>query len=128
MSSREQLSDLHAVFDEAPVPYVVTDRDLTITDANRAAQQFWGISLSGLVGQPLDVIVAPSDSLAFSRVVEEILQAPDPVTRPMRLRSAAGKETEVILAARVRRNERDDPVSVYWLFSMAPPRGGSDLA
>jgi PAS domain S-box-containing protein len=80
MSSREQLSELHAVFDEAPVPYVVTDRDLTITDANRAAQQFWGISLSGLVGQPLEVIVAPSDSRAFSRVVEEILQAPEPVT------------------------------------------------
>lgn len=124
---REEITYLRAVFDDAPIPYVVTDTNLIVIDANKAAERLWGLALDSLKGQGLSVLIAPSDYRAFLAIVDEIMQAPEPVSRPIRLRASSGRELEAMLAATSVRDVDDEPGSIYWLFSTAPPPEESGL-
>jgi PAS domain S-box-containing protein len=49
-----------SLFDRAPDPYVVTDKNGTITEANQAAEQLFGVRRNALRGKPLSVFVPGS--------------------------------------------------------------------
>lgn len=123
----EQLDYLRQVFDAAPVAYFITDGSLVVTDANREAQQLWGEPISAIRGQPLAHLVSPTDRHVFREIVEEILEYPAPVMRPISIRTSRGAETEVFFTARAQRSESGDPLSVYCVFSTSAPTEGADL-
>ena len=61
---RERLR-YRSLFDEAPVPYLVTGFDGMIREANRAAVELLGVERGELTRQALMTYVAPDDRRAF---------------------------------------------------------------
>ena len=61
----EERRRARALFDESPVPALVTGADGTIRDANRAALALLGVDAEELARRPLTAFVAPDDRRAF---------------------------------------------------------------
>lgn len=67
VEARQRYQDL---FDFAPDPYLITDQHGYIQEANRAAQDMFGISARRLVGKPLAVYIAAAGRPAFRSFLE----------------------------------------------------------
>lgn len=63
------------LFEQAPVPYLVTDSEGIIRDANRAAADLLGIASPHVRGKPLAAYIAPSARRAFRTEVFRLAEA-----------------------------------------------------
>ena len=110
------LSYFQDLFELAPVAFVVTDSQLTITDANRLAVQLLNRSLSGLRGKPLTVFVSAAERNVFRTMVAEILASSEPVVRPLCIKPVRHEEVDMMFTAAPVRDEGGTPTSIYWVF------------
>ncbi len=104
-----------AFFLDAPEPCLLTDAHGVIREANRAATELFGVAAHLLVGRPLATLVSPGRRREFrTRLAAVVAGAPDRFVSC--LRSHAGKERQVVMAARA----MSGPRGVCWLLHPAP--------
>ena len=115
-SPQAALDYFRRIFDEAPAPYVVTNTDLIITDANQAALGMLKRSLTDLRENPLAVIFEPGERSVVSMIATDLLQERKPVTRPLRILTHEGEALDTVLSASVCLDQKGFPECVFWIF------------
>jgi two-component system sensor histidine kinase VicK len=73
------------LFDDMPQPYVVTEIDSTITEANKAAAELLNVSQRFLVGKPLSVFIC-QDRGRFIEEAKRATTEPAPLDLTVKLR------------------------------------------
>jgi PAS domain S-box-containing protein len=116
------LSYFQELFELAPVAFVVTDSQLTITDANRQAVRLLNRSLSGLRGKPLTVFVSASERNVFRTMVTEILATADQMVRPLSIKPVRREEVDMMFTAARVRDDDGITTAIYWVFYQAQGR------
>ena len=114
------------IFDEAPAPYLVTNLDLLVTDANLAAQRMLGRSLAILREKPLLVIVTREDRQALRTFAHELIHGQKQITRPLRIQPFRQQVLDVVVSASVCTDNAGVPECVFWVF-LHPLSSSEDL-
>ncbi|HEV3464706.1 MAG TPA: ANTAR domain-containing protein [Actinomycetota bacterium] len=112
-----------ALFDLAPVAYVVTDPTARVREANRAAADLLGVDQRFLAGKPLAAYVASGDRWAFRAMVARLYRGDDERVsdRPLRFRRRGGEV--VTVAATVEPvPDLDGAPAVRWLLRRLGPQ------
>jgi PAS domain S-box-containing protein len=112
-----------ALFDLAPVAYVVTDPTARVREANRAAADLLGIDQRFLAGKPLAAYVASGDRWGFRAMVARLYRGDDERVsdRPLRFRRRGGEV--VTVAATVEPvPDLDGAPAVRWLLRRLGPQ------
>lgn len=119
-----EASRYRALFELAPEPYLLTDRDGRITNANQAARQLLGIAetaRSGLVSMLGDL----AQGRAVGAVIARAASAREPVAGELRI-TGPGGDTRVV-DARVVAHRRDQDLELGWLLrDMSDARRAAD--
>lgn len=110
------LSYFQKLFELAPVAFVVTDAQLTITDANRQAVRLLNRSLAGLRGKPLTVFVSASERNVFRTMVTEMLAGADRMVRPLCIKPVRHEAVDMMFTAAPIRDEGGTPTAIYWVL------------
>jgi len=113
------LSYFQKLFELAPVAFVVTDPQLTITDANRQAVRLLNRSLSGLRGKPLTVFVSASERNVFRTMVAEMLGNADHMVRPLSIKPVRHEAVDMMFTAAPMRDDDGIATAIYWVFHEA---------
>jgi PAS domain S-box-containing protein len=112
-----------ALFDLAPVAYVVTDPTARVREANRAAADLLGVDQRFLAGKPLAAYVASGDRWGFRAMVARLYRGDDERVsdRPLRFRRRGGEV--VTVAATVEPvPDLDGAPAVRWLLRRLGPQ------
>lgn len=107
-AQNEELADAHALvaaereryrglFEHAPVPYLVTDAEGTILDANGAAAALLHCRRDRLTHKPLAVFVEPASRTAFREKLRRAARAGEPISLLLRM-TPRDSETRVVTA------------------------------
>ena len=105
-----------ALFHFAPDPYLVTDLDGVVREANRAAGELLGVRESRLAGKPLAVYVAPPQARAFRTALAR-LPAHDRVEGwDLRLHPRGREAVEVSCTVAVERDRAGLARGLRWLL------------
>lgn len=123
----EALAYFQRIFDDAPAPYLITNPQLLITDANAAAQRMLNRSIENMHGKPLYLFVSPSERQVFRTMARAIIDAGDSLVRPLCIQPDGSAETDVIFSARVVRGADNEVDCIFWLFVHSITPEGSDL-
>lgn len=115
-SIESALAYFKRIFDDAPAPYLVTNLDLVITDANVAAQRMLRRSLLILREKPLLVIVAREDRPALRVIASDLLHSQKQITRPLRIQPFKDQPLDIVVSARVCCDQENVPECVFWIF------------
>jgi PAS domain S-box-containing protein len=83
------------LFDLAPDPYLITDQNGHITDANHAAGEMLNLEPRVLIGKPLQVFIPGPERAAFGVRVTQAQQSQTPIAWRMRLSTRAGSLVDV---------------------------------
>jgi PAS domain-containing protein len=115
------------IFDEAPAPYLITNLELIVTDANNAAQRMLGRSLVILREKPLLVVVDRGDRVALRDMTTELLNGQSALTRPLRIRPFRQTPLEIVVSACVCCDGDGVPECIFWIFLHPLDRLNEDL-
>jgi PAS domain S-box-containing protein len=114
------------LFEFAPDPYVVTDADGTIEQANTAAAEFFGVPASLLVGKPLINFVDLRGRPDFRAHVRGLANALRAEKLQLELTVRDGRTVPVQTAVAVISSSRDKAPSYCWLLRDASSRRDSE--
>lgn len=84
-------SHYHELFQASPIPYLVTDTDGIILEANSAIAQLLEVPQRYLIGKPLILYIAPGDRSSFYLKLDRLPQANGIQVWQMHLRSRANE-------------------------------------
>lgn len=96
--SRDRYLDL---YESAPVAYLTLDRQGSIEQANKAAEQLLAVDRARLQGKPLAGYVAEEDAPRFMQVLREAVESPSRFSSEMTLQGEGGVRTVLIDACSV---------------------------
>ena len=105
-----------ALFEHAPVAYIVTDEHATIRDSNRTAASLLHIPQQRLRGKPLAVFVSPSRRRAFRDQLTTAKTMTSEATLHFRLRPRRGTARSIAAFVGVVRNVDDTIHELRWLL------------
>jgi PAS domain S-box-containing protein len=105
-----------ALFEHAPVPYVVTDEQGVIADANRAAAALFRIAQHRLRGKPLVVFVSPARRRAFRDQLRALGDKDVETGLHLRVRPREGAMRSVAASVGVVRDRRGTISELRWLL------------
>jgi len=103
------------LFEHAPVPYLVTDQQGVIIDANRAAAAFLRVAPAYLRGKPLVVFVSPARRRAFREQLPALGSSPVE-TAHLRIRPRKRPARSVVASVGVVRDRRGAVLELRWLL------------
>jgi PAS domain S-box-containing protein len=126
-SNAESSTYFARVFEDAPAAYIVTDPNMLIRDANKAAQRLLNRALAALRGKPIFSIVAKEERRAFHALTPELLDVQTVMTRPLRIQPARGETIDAFFSACTARNENGKPEAVFWIFMQPLESRNEDL-
>lgn len=112
-AEREKYAQL---FDAAPDPYVVTDTDLRVVAANRAAAELFNISQRFLSGKPLSVFIS-RDRGRFLANAARLAMAADSALWTFNLRPR--ERAPLNVEARVVTHVTREGLELHWLLRPA---------
>lgn len=115
----ETLTHMTELFDEAPIPYIVTSPTLIIEEANTAAQHLFRRKVMMMRGKSLALMIETSERSVFRDIASRLLSSTIPVVRPMRLQPGDRDAVDSTLHASVVRDAAGAPRYVSWLFVAA---------
>jgi PAS domain S-box-containing protein len=124
---REALAHFEQLFELAPAAFVVTDPELRITDANRAAAVLFNSPASRFRGKPLTVFVTRGERKVFLDIVAQVVRTDGPIVRPLCIRPGAGAEVDMVVTAVSIRDEANAVSSIYWVFGESLGREDVEL-
>jgi PAS domain S-box-containing protein len=105
------------LFDQAPVPYLVTDADGMIETANTAAAATLRIQPDNLIGKPLAVFVDPAARTEFRTQLLRIASSADSATIiRVRLVSRGGDAIDMTSAVGIVRDRDGGVAGLRWLL------------
>jgi PAS domain S-box-containing protein len=104
------------LFDFAPDPYLVTDANALIQEANRAAAALLGVPRHHLRGKPLILFVAAADGQAFLNRLLHLSEHGDRLTWEARLQPRRGDPLYAAMTVAVVRTAQSTPVALRWLI------------
>jgi two-component system cell cycle sensor histidine kinase/response regulator CckA len=100
------------LFEEAPFPYLVTDANGMVEEANLAAAELLGRPRHMLEGRPLPLLVAPHDRLRFRELFSELRARPGRQERELEM----GVERRAVVVT-VDPDERPgSPLRLRWVL------------
>jgi len=105
----------HDLFEGAPVPYLITDRDGTIRQVNKAAAVLLHCPQDRLRGKPLATFVPLEMRPHFRRQLQQINDARDVTRVALRLTPRLGGERTLVGTAGSAR-DGDGPAELRWLL------------
>ena len=126
-SIESALAYFKRIFDDAPAPYLITNLNLVVTDANNAAQQMLRRPLAILKEKPLLVIVAREDRRALRGMASELVGGQAGIVRPLRIQPYRRDALDIVVSASVCRDGNAVPVCIFWIFLHALERLNEDL-
>jgi PAS domain S-box-containing protein len=105
-----------ALFEHAPVPYIVTDQHGVISDANRAATAFLRVPQPHLQGKPLVVFVSPARRRAFRAQLATFGSSPVEGELHLRIRPRKQATRSVAASVGVVRDRKGAVCELRWLL------------
>jgi PAS domain S-box-containing protein len=105
----------HDLFENAPVPYLITDRDGTIRQVNQAGAVLLHCPQERLRGKPLATFVPLEMRPHFRRQLQQINDARDVTRVALRLTPRLGGERTLVGTVGVAR-DGDGPAELRWLL------------
>jgi PAS domain S-box-containing protein len=99
-SAAYEAERFRALFDEAPIPYLTTDRFGKIADANPAAARLLEVDLRYLIGKPFPMFVDADERRRFRAHLLELPQRSAAVEMTIRMRRRRGVAFETVAHAR----------------------------
>ncbi|MFN2289611.1 MAG: PAS domain S-box protein [Anaerolineae bacterium] len=110
----------HALFDLAPVGYLVTDPFGTIEEANQAAATLLGAPQHFLLGKPLPVFAAGSDRREMQHRIHQLREAvaevPDPWHLQLQSRAGGPFDAHLWVVAMQDAGRQETVVGLRWLI------------
>jgi PAS domain S-box-containing protein len=103
------------LFELAPDPYLVTDADGAVRDANDAAVGLLGVARDALLRRPLAVFVPAEERREFRARLLRLAQTGREADWPLRLRPRGGEARPLVATAALSRDE-DGAAVVRWLL------------
>ena len=126
-SIESALAYFKRIFDDAPAPYLITNLNLVVTDANNAAQHMLRRPLAILKEKPLLVIVARDDRRALRGMASELVSGQDGIVRPLRIQPYRRDALDIVVSASVGRDGNAVPECIFWIFLHPLERLNEDL-
>ena len=126
-SIESALAYFKRIFDDAPAPYLITNLNLVVTDANNAAQQMLRRSLVILKEKPLLVIVAREDRRALRGMASELVSGQAGIIRPLRIQPYRRGSVDIVVSASVCRDGNSVPECIFWIFLHPLERLNEDI-
>ena len=126
-SIESALAYFKRIFDDAPAPYLITNLNLVVTDANNAAQQMLRRSLVILKEKPLLVIVAREDRRALRGMASELVSGQAGIIRPLRIQPYRRESVDIVVSASVCRDGNSVPECIFWIFLHPLERLNEDI-
>jgi PAS domain S-box-containing protein len=118
---RRQLERFRALFELAPVAYLVTDQHGVVKDANRRAADLLGQPPGAVTGRPLAGFLAADDRVALLEHLRR-LQGPGSHGWELRLHGPRASRP-VTVTVEVAGGQRDGGTELRWLLRELPPDG-----
>jgi PAS domain S-box-containing protein len=106
-----------ALFHRAPVPYVVTNADGVISNANAVASGVLGVRADRLIGKPLSIFVHRASRARFRRAITEAADtASEPQTLDVDIVPRGGEVIRMEATVAGTRNSEANTVEVAWML------------
>jgi PAS domain S-box-containing protein len=116
------------LFDLAPDGYLVTNRNGTIQETNRAAAKLLNVEPRFLVGKPLTIYIAKEEHLTFFSQLSQLSQIDRLQDWEVRLQPRNGKFFDAALTVAPVHDKQGKLVSLRWLLRDITDRKQAELA
>ncbi|MBW3630918.1 MAG: GntR family transcriptional regulator, partial [Gemmatimonadetes bacterium] len=107
------------LFECVPHPYLITDGDGVVREANDAAATLLGARRSFLIGKPLAVFVPEEGRTGFRKRLRD-LRSGGRMEWPLELIPRGRAPKPLVCAASAARRRESDTERIYWLFQDVP--------